>query len=630
MKLQHIIPLLLLIISCRQGTQEKKEPEVKMQGAIEVVETVTDTSSQNGHSGFDEAIGAAKSKTLPVVEMTNFDSFIDEDDYDEIDANALKLDQIYPDFNNENYSFRPIAYYQVPLSNNFHTIVITLLKGEHEMTTVLINYDTEGKPIAHEEVGFDEIAESMSRTVSRISENKLTVNRIFWGNIREVEEIEYEIRGDGTIKKVGTKKLNDSFENFTLINSVLMDLKLDWIQTKTNLIRTLEDPNNLYETIVVIPEIVDEGDHYFELNSHILVVDNRSGKITHKYFESKKTNEWISDAIELNGIQIDSNSYQISEDKIAFGVSVSYFGHSQVNPYSNKKLSLFVKSGDSLVKILSNYTIENYHGEWDGDCDGGFNETKKSLRMSQEKTNGYFDISVTKEMIFSEQFKDKNGECLITEKISTENTILKFNGWRYAEYGLDAKLYYEFHPQKVENIAVDKVHVNHAHQLEDFKFVEGYYKPVDGKIVPPDTEKNQGHRLFMLNADNEIIYKSIGFGEAYLFEPHFYKSTASNKIIIICQKWFEYPFGGEVFILENENVKHIGSLEVEGYNPEQDDDKIMTEIVEITEGKNDLVFSFKTDKLVLNPGLENENIVPNHNVRYVYKNNKLSLLWNNE
>jgi hypothetical protein len=619
-----------LIISCGQGPKKEKEPEIETQGAVEMIETVVDSIPDDEDFDFLKTVANTKTLKLPHIENINFDSFIDEDDYEAIDFKAFKLDQIYPDYNAEGRNYRAIAKYTVPIRDNFHSVVVTILKSENEMESVLINYDPEGTIIAHELVSYDEIAEGMSRTVSRISENRLTVNRIFWGNIREVEQIEYEITWDGTIEKVDTKKLNDSFKNYTLINSVLMDLKLDWIQTKTDLIATKVYPENPEETIVVIPEIVDEGEHYFELNSHILIADNRSGKVTHKYFESKKTNEWVSDAIELNGIQIDSTSYQISEDKIAFGVNVSYFGHSRVNPYSNKKLSLFAKSGDSLVKLLSNYTVENSGGEWDGDCDGEFNETKKSLRMSQEQTNDYFDISVTKEMIYTEQFKDKNEECLFNEKNDTENTTLKFNGWRYAEYGLDAKSFYEFHPKKVENIAIDKVHINNAHQLENFKIVTG-----SDQLTTSESERayannnNWGERLLMLDATNKIVFKSKGVGELYSFEPHFYKSDTSDKVIIICQKWFEYPFGGEVFILENENVKHIGTLEVEGYNPEQDEDKIMTEIVEITEGKNGLVFSFRTDKLVLNPGGENEEVITNNNVCYVYRNNELSVLWNN-
>ncbi|KAA2218820.1 PA3715 family protein [Maribacter flavus] len=618
-----------LIISCGQGPKKEKAPEIETQGAVEMIEAVVDSIPDDEGFDFLKTISNTKTLKLPHIENTNFDSFIDEDDYEVIDFKAFNLNQIYPDYNAEGRNYRAIAKYTVPIRDNFHSVVVTILKSENEMESVLINYDPEGTIIAHELVSYDEIAEGMSRTVSRISENRLTVDRIFWGNIREVEQIEYEITWDGTIEKVDTKKLNDSFKNYTLINSVLMDLKLDWIQIKTDLIATKVYPENPEETIVVIPEIVDEGEHYFALNSHILIADNRSGKVTHKYFESKKTNEWVSDAIELNGIQIDSTSYQISEDKMAFGVTVSRFGSSRVNPYSNKALSLFVKSGDSLVKVLSNYTVENYGGEWDGDCDGEFNETKKSLRMGQEKNNGYFDIWVDAENSYTHSFKDKNGDCLSEMKLNPKTTILKFNGWRYSEYDTETIAYAEYAPEKKVNVRLENVHVGHAFQMEPFILLSGLYMPKNGKIVFPDTETDNGYRVFLVNEDNEIHYKSKGFGDLYHFEPHFYKSEASDKTIIICQLGFEYPFGGEVFIYQNEKMEHIGTLDIEGYDPEQNGTNYLTEIIEIKEGKTGIEFSFKTDRLILNPGGEHEEVITNNNVFYVYKNNELSLLWNN-
>lgn len=626
MKFQFIILLLLLITSCGQGTkEEKKEPEAKMQGAIEVVETVADTHRQNGHIGFDEVISAAKSRTLPVVEMTNFDSFIDEDDYDEIDAEALKLDQIYPDFNNENHLFRLIAYYQVPLSNNFHTIVITLLKGEHEMKTVLINYDTGGSPIAHQEVAFDEVAEGMSRTVSRISENKLTVNKIFWGNTKEVEEIGYEIRGDGTIEKVGTKRLNDSVENFTMINSVLMDLKLDWVQTKTNLISTKEYPDYPDETIVVIPEIVDEGEQYFDLNSHIVIADNRSGKITHHYFESNQTNQWVSDAIELDDIQMAPNAFKITENKSAFGLYASYFGHSRANPYQNKTLSLFMKSENSLIKVLADYTVVNNGGEWNGDCDGKFKDEEKAVVLSTKKTNGHFDVLINNKITETKSFKDNDGECQTEASFHFENSILEFNGKAYVETDAEGISYAEYQPQELKNFQIENFDVAHSFELNGYKIVSGNYYPEDGKHFASDTETETdwGDRLLLLDASNEIIFQSKGVGDVYLFEPHFYKSDVSNKIIIICQKANEYPFGGEAFMFENGSLKYIGTLDIE----EDDEENYLTDILEIKEREGTLVFALKSEEVILKPGSE-DMFKTNKNVIYVYQNNELALKTN--
>ena len=619
------IALLLLIISCGQASKTDKESKVEAQGAIEIIEEAVGTLPKSTHLDFDEILDHAKTKELPHIESTNFDSFIDEDDYQEINSKALKLDQIYPQFNAVNRNYKAIAMFTLPINTSFNSVIVTILKSEHEMETLLINYDTKGKLIAHHVVAYDEIAEGMSQTVSRISEEMLTVNRIFWGNTREIEQNEFEIRSDGTIEKVNTKRLNNSFENFTLINSVLTNLKLDWVQVKTDLIASAPHPENAEETILVIPEIVDEGIQYFDLNSHIVIADNHTGNITHTYFESHKTNQWVSDAIELDKIQIDSVTYRISEDKTAFGVTISHFGHSRVNPYIDKKLSLFMKSGDSLIKVLSNYTVDNFGGEWDGDCNGEFVGEKKNVFSGSKKTNGYFDLFVNHKIIKTKDFKDSQGECKTDRSVVINNAVLKFNGNKYDETNVEYISYAEYHSPKTENLQIDNLHIEHAYQLGDFKIVAGHYKPVDGEIVPLDTEKDWGDRLLMLDASNNIVYKSKGFGDVYHFEPHIFKSDASDKTIIICQLAYEYPFGGEAFILENKTLKHLGTLDIEPYD--ENLDTYLTDVVEINEIEGNIVFTLKSEEVVLKPGSEDE-VKTNKNAIYVFQDNALTLKTN--
>lgn len=626
MKIQFIIPLLLLI-SCGQGTKEKKEPEVEIQGVIAVAEKVMDSIPDNEDLDFLKNIANTKTLKLPHIENTNFDSFIDEDDYEAIDFKSFKLGQIYPDFNSKGNNFRAIAMYTLPISDDFHSIVVTVLKSEHEMESVLINYDSEGSIICQKMVSYDEIAESMSRTVSRISENKLTVNHIFWGNIREVEEIEYEILYDGTIKKISTKRLNESFEDFALINGVLSDLGLDWIQTKTDLIATKVNPKNPEETILIIPEIVDEREQYFDLNSHIVIADNRSGKITRYYFESNRTNKWFSDAIELGEIQINQNLFKITENKAAFGLYASYFGESRVNPYQSKTLSLFIKSEDSLIKVLSNYAVDNFGGEWDGDCNGEFVGEKKNVYTGSRKTKGYFDLLVNNKIMETKGFKDNAGECRTEKSFHFKNTVLEFNGKKYIETDVESISYTEYRPQKPEKLQIDNFEVAHLFDFNGYKIVSGNYIPEDGKHFASDTETETdwGDRLLLLNASNEIVYKSQGVGDLYLFEPHFYKNDVSDKVIIICQMAFEYPFGGESFILEKGILKPIGTLNIEPYD--ENLDTYLTDVLEINEIESNIVFALKSEEVVLKPGSEDE-VKTNKNAIYVWQNNELSLKTN--
>lgn len=143
----------------------------------------------------------------------------------------------------------------------------------------------------------------------------------------------------------------------SLLDSVLGQLNLKKSKIKTELVVFKSFPNNLNETIIVIPEIVDEGEMYFELNSHILIIDSKSGNIKSYFFESSKTNNWISDAIQLTEITIDTAPYKVSKNERAFGIRLHFIGSSRPNPYENEIISLFVQSKNKLKKILNNYEI---------------------------------------------------------------------------------------------------------------------------------------------------------------------------------------------------------------------------------------------------------------------------------
>lgn len=616
------VAIILLILSCGSNTRTDKDHS----GAIEVIEGNKDTLPNQVQIGFLETMNSSKINSLPHIEKTNFDSFTDEDEYAPIDVWALKLDQVYPEIKLEDRQIRPLDMYTLPIRDGYHSVVVTVLKSEHEMESILINYNAEGDIIDHELVSYDEIAESMSHVVSRISENRLTLYRIFYGNSKEVEQIEFGIRWDGTIEKVDSQSLNETFTDFTLIDAALESLELDWVQTKTSMIKTMVYPENPNETFLVIPEIVDEGEQYFELNSHIIITDNRTGKITHDFFESHQTNQWVSDAIEMRDITIDTALYPLSEVKKAYGIKVDFLGMSRVNPYSNETWSLFIKSGNTLEKILSNYAIKDFGGEWDGNCAGEFVSEEKIVFLGTQKTKGYFDLFVNKKITESKDYKNEEEDCQTVNSYHIKNSILKFDGTKYNEVkdGLETKSYSQIHPQKLENLHLDKFHVDQAYDLNGQKILTGNYISEKEPHSTSGTESqfDWGDRLLMLDSKNDVVFQSLGFGDLYLFEPHFYQAKTSDKIIIICQKAFEYPFGGEVFILEKGAIKHIGTLAIEG----NEEGKYLTERLDIQEIDNSLVFAINSNLLTLKPGEKSSTQVTN--AIYVYQGKQLILKTN--
>lgn len=221
---------------------------------------------------------------------------------------------------------------------------------------------------------------------------------------------------------------------FNLIDTVLKNLNIKKENCDLNLIASKENPNNPNETIFAIPEIANsdtEDDTYFEFNSHILIVDSKTGEIKQKYFESAKIGGWTSDAIILADIKIDTADYTISENKRAFGVRVYYHNNSQPNPYSNETISLYLKTDNSLIKILKNYEVMSSSGESDTVCYGDFIVSNKELMISKGKTNNYFNILVNNTITETKSRPGKNNDCIDSDVITSKAITLAFNNNEY-------------------------------------------------------------------------------------------------------------------------------------------------------------------------------------------------------
>ncbi|MFC7347236.1 hypothetical protein ACFQO9_10950 [Chryseobacterium zhengzhouense] len=180
--------------------------------------------------------------------------------------------------------------------------------------------------------------------------------------------------------------------------------------------------------------------------------------------------------------------------------------------------------------------------------------------------------------------------------------------------------YFEFKPDSISNVNLKGFNVISSFYYHGNKFVTGNYAPLDGKIVKPDSETDYGKRLLVLNNKNEVIFKGRGSGDTFQYWPKFYRNKSNDKVIIVCQMAFEYFFGGEAFLLENNKVRYIGNLDIES----DDMEKSLTDIINIEEANNDIIFSFKSDSLLLKPGSD-DILIPNNNVRYIYNNSQLTM-----
>lgn len=149
---------------------------------------------------FYNIINEIQFKERPILDTTNFDNTNDVDYFNLISVKNLQLVKIYPHFYSEGHNYKASASYRIDLSNDFHTVVFIIHKGDNEMESVLINYDLNGFIIDSKVIAYDEIAEGWSRIESNIDNNIISVKNIKWIDEKEETIKEYVITEIGNIK----------------------------------------------------------------------------------------------------------------------------------------------------------------------------------------------------------------------------------------------------------------------------------------------------------------------------------------------------------------------------------------------------------------------------------------------
>lgn len=430
------IVVALLLFSCIQDNKEKNTEPVPPEGATEITldteaeKTANEVASYlRNTEKFLEAFEKLPLKKIPIVHETNFNDLIKSNGNIPIDVEAFSMPKIYENWYIEDYHYQAISGYRIQLSEDFYTAVITVIINNNTMQSMLINYSKDGIPIDSEMVGYDEKDQEWKTYNTIIQKHKITYNYhvATEENLPFKNTIITKIKPNGEMEEMGVDEIY-----YDLISE---EYKIPFEKQipKLNAFKIL--PNNPNEAVVVIPEIA-EGDpeELFILNTHIAIINLKTNTITHTYFETHKTNGWVSDAIRLDEIKIDTAPYIVTENIRAFGVKLFFYGSSRANPYYSEVMSLFIKKGTTLHKIIPYFMVEKYSEEKEGPCIGTSFSEKKTLMMETKKTNGYFDIGIRNTFGETIDFEDENGECQSKETSQTKTSFLKFNGSEYIEH----------------------------------------------------------------------------------------------------------------------------------------------------------------------------------------------------
>lgn len=405
---------LLMLSACNQ---QPKQTETAHEAA-----TTTALEKNKNPKTLKRLISKLPTKALPLVDSINLANFSFNKWLTEEELKSLSFNDFYPGFFEEPNSLQVAPAYQLKPSNAFRSIVFSIVTPEEKLVNLIVNYDFDGNVLGFAQLAYDDNSKHNFREKSRIENNTILTEKSYWfvESKRKTDFTSHEILPDGSIRTNNSKD--------TWVALAIQSLQLDKSTLDVDLIDMKFNPKYFDEKIVVLPEIANATSHYYELNSHIAILDAETGEMTHSYFESAATNGWIADAVGIESINVEYQLYKIAPNIEAFGIVVDYANDSQLNPYKRSSLSLFIKSGNKLKKVLDNFIVKETGGERDGNCYGETYDKINSISFSPNTTNGFYDLLVENKLVETQLRLDENGDCNEDQNVKLNFSMYTFDG----------------------------------------------------------------------------------------------------------------------------------------------------------------------------------------------------------
>jgi hypothetical protein len=203
----------LVFIACNFKVENKNEKLEEL------------TENINSPDKLSEIWQSLPLKQLPIIDSTSFDIVKVNKEFNAEQLKSLQIEAIYPNFHKEKSLFKISPSYKINLSKEFYTIVINVFKGDDELETILINYDTSNENlIDFKIIAYDEIAEGWSRKFSEIDKISITINDEFYGDTKQVQTTKFHINRIGEFNPIKMELTSDLRpKKAILLNRVYVD-----------------------------------------------------------------------------------------------------------------------------------------------------------------------------------------------------------------------------------------------------------------------------------------------------------------------------------------------------------------------------------------------------------------------
>ncbi len=181
-----------------------------------------------------------------------------------------------------------------------------------------------------------------------------------------------------------------------------------------------------------MPGARDDGTRSYSLDVALLF-DDSGWAVASNY----KDSALFSDAVALQGLQIDTARYRLNQAERAFGLRVLYSHSSSAAPYEKTVLTLYRRDDKEILPLLEGLVVDESAGEfgWGGECSGHSRTLHRTLHRTLAtgpgQHHGYADLIVRSRELKTEHFKGRDG-CGSRDLPARNSTLtLHYDGVRY-------------------------------------------------------------------------------------------------------------------------------------------------------------------------------------------------------
>ncbi|MNK63884.1 hypothetical protein D3C87_831130 [compost metagenome] len=274
------------------------------------------------------------------------------------------------------------------------------------------------KAINDAEVQYQEL---LSETQAHLGHNKKPLRKLIFKNLDEIEDSQ-EMNLDLLSKVASNLNIKYSDIKIKETSSVNYDE-----QTAFFVLTTVSHDKKAFKTSDDDEEL---GNYY---QRKYLFVNREDGSIIAEEFD-ENLGYYDNEAIQFSKSHILKDLFFLNEKTPAIAFYTEAIASSRIVLYSEKKFTMVTLVDNEIRKVLYEYPIRLTNGDSNGSGTFQVETLETGMSFSNDKTNGYFDLIITKNFSYEEAVENdlENGIKEKSDlKIKKELEKIKYNGREY-------------------------------------------------------------------------------------------------------------------------------------------------------------------------------------------------------